>query len=97
MINLVGTASAAIVLWVLYLVFKLCKQREVGLAIRYGIGAVGVLWFIPEMAGLYEWFYEFYLYSNKHPVAMTAIAIAFGYLVWVLKKTPINPATQRSV
>ena len=89
--------SALITLWGLYLLYKLTQQREVGMAIRYGIGAVGVFWFVPEMAALYEVFYEFYLYSNRHPIAVTAILIGFIYLIVWVRRTPINPQTQRSV
>lgn len=90
-------ASLAVGAWGIYLVWKLTQQREVGLAIRYGIGAVGVLWYIPEALALYEWLYEFYLYANKHPIAVTAILVAFIAIIVALWRTPINPATQRSV
>lgn len=89
--------TAVLTAWGLYLGFKLCFQREVGLAIRYGIGAVGVLWFIPEMAALYEVFYEFYIYANRHPVAVTAILLGFLYTIVLLYRTPVNPETQRSI
>ena len=89
--------SAAIVLWGLYLAWKLTRQREVGLAIRYAIGTGGVLWFIPELAALYEKFYEFYLYSNRHPIAILVILAAVIAIWVILWKTPINTKTGRSI
>jgi len=84
------TLSGIIGLWGIYLIYKLTQQREVGFTIRYGIGAVGVFWYIPEALALYEKFYEFYIYANKHPIAMTAVLIAF-IAIWVfLWKTPVK-------
>jgi hypothetical protein len=88
--------SAALVLWSIYLMFKLTQQREVGLSIRYGIGAMGVAWFIPEILALYESFYEFYLYADKHPIAALVMIFMYGWIIRWIWKTPINPETQRS-
>lgn len=88
--------AAAIVIWAVYLMFKLTQQREVGFAIRYGIGAVGVAWFIPEVAALYEKFYEFYLYANKYPITMTAIFIAYVGILVFFWRTPVNAETGRA-
>jgi hypothetical protein len=88
--------SGAIALWGLYLVWKLTQQREVGFTIRYGIGAVGVAWFIPEVLALYEKFYEFYIYANRHPIAMTLVLVAFVGLIVFFWKTPVNPETGRA-
>jgi hypothetical protein len=87
----------AMVLWGLYLAYKLTRQREVGLAIRYGIGTGGVLWFIPEIAALYEKFYEFYLYANRHPVIMLGVLLAVIFIWVILWRTPINQNTGRSM
>lgn len=88
--------SILIVMWGIYLAFKLTQQREVGLSIRYAIGTVGVLWFIPEMAALYEVLYEFYLYVDKHPVAMAVVLAVFIFILRVLWTTPIDAKTGRS-
>ncbi len=88
--------SAAIALWGIYLMWKLTQQREVGFTIRYGIGAVGVAWFIPEVLALYERFYEFYLYANKHPIAMTAVFFAYVGILVFLWRTPVNAETGRA-
>lgn len=90
------TISAAVVLWSLYLIYKLTQQREVGLTIRYGIGAIGVAWFIPEVAALYEVFYEFYLYMDKHPIAVLTMLFVYGWIIRWIWLTPIDPKTQRS-
>jgi hypothetical protein len=89
--------SAAIVAWGLYLGYQLTKQREVGLAIRYAIGAGGVLWFVPEVLALYELFYEFYLRVDKHPIAMLIVLIVVVVALRVLWTTPINEKTGRSM
>jgi hypothetical protein len=86
-----------IMLWGLYLGYKLTKQREVGLGIRYAIGAVGVLWFIPEVLALYEVFYEFYLRVDKHPIAMGLVFLVVVSVLRILWKTPINPDTGKSL
>lgn len=90
------TGTALITLWGVYLAYKLTQQREVGLSIRYAIGAVGVMWFIPEIAALYEVFYEFYLRVDLHPIAMTVVLILFVAGLRILWKTPVNPETGRS-
>ncbi|MEH6549245.1 MAG: hypothetical protein V7711_17090 [Pseudomonadales bacterium] len=82
--------------WGIYLGWKLTKQREVGLSVRYAIGAVGVLWFVPEILALYELFYEFYLRVDLHPIAMTIVFILFVGSFTVLWKTPVNADTGRS-
>ena len=89
-------ATALISAWGLYLAYKLTRQREVGLAIRYAIGTVGVLWYIPEIAALYEVLYEFYLYVDRHPVAMTIVLASFVFILRVLWRTPIDSKTGRS-
>lgn len=88
--------SALVVAWGLYLAWKLTKQREVGLSIRYAIGTVGVLWFIPEMGALYEVIYEFYLRVDKHPIAMSVVLAIFVFVLRLLWKTPIDEKTGRS-
>lgn len=88
---------AAVGLWGIYLLFKMTQQREAGFALRYGIGAVGVAWFIPEVLALYGKFYEFYIYANKHPYAMTAVFIAF-VAIWIfLWRTPVDEKTGRAI
>jgi hypothetical protein len=91
------TLSALIMLWGVYLGYKLTRQREVGLSIRYGIGAVGVLWFVPEVLALYEVFYEFYIYVDKHPIAMSLVLAIFLFILRVLWLTPVSETTGRSV
>ena len=90
------TLSALVVAWGLYLMYKCTKQREVGLAIRYGIGTVGVAWFIPETLAFYELFHEFYLRVDEHPFKMLIVLCLFVTIFWLLWTTPINEKTQRS-
>ena len=90
------TVSALLVIWSVYLVYKLTRQREAGLAIRYGIGAMGVAWFLPEILALYEVFYEFYLYSDRHPFIILGLIVAYGWLIRWFWKLPVDPETQRS-
>ena len=88
--------TGLIIAWGVYLAWKLTKQREVGMSIRYAIGAVGVLWFIPEILALYEVFYEFYLYVDRHPIAMAFILLMVIAILRLLWTTPINEKTGRS-
>ncbi len=88
--------SVIIGLWGIYLLYKLTQQRETGFAIRYGIGAVGVAWYIPECLALYEKFYEFYLYADKHPIAILAVLAAFITIIVILWRTPVDPKTGRA-
>ena len=90
------TLSALVCGWGLYLLYKCSQQREVGLAIRYGIGAVGVAWFIPETLAFYDVLYEFYLRVDLHPVAMTIVALIYIACIRVIYKTPIDDKTGRS-
>ncbi len=93
-VTYIGTAL--VVAWGLYLAWKLTKQREVGLSIRYAIGTVGVLWYIPEIAALYEVFYEFYLYVDRHPIAMAFVLASFIFILRLLWTSPVDPRTGRS-
>lgn len=88
--------SVIIGLWGLYLLYMLTQQREVGFTIRYGIGAVGVAWYIPECLALYEKFYEFYIYADKHPIAVTAVLIVYIGILVVLWRTPVDEETGRA-
>ena len=88
--------SALVILWGLYLIYKCSQQREVGLAIRYGIGTAGVAWFIPEWLAFYDLLYEFYLRVHKHPIAMLVVLLVFVGIFRLLWTTPINEKTQRS-
>ena len=90
------TLCTLIALWGIYLMFLLTKQREVGFALRYGIGAVGVAWFIPEVLALYEKFYEFYLWANKYPITMTSIFVIYIGILVFLWRTPVDPETGRA-
>ena len=89
--------SALVMAWGVYLAWKLMKQREVGMAIRYAIGVAGVLWFIPEYLALHEVLYEFYLRVDRHPIAMAFVLAAFVTSFVVLWKTPVNEKTGRSI
>lgn len=88
---------AALVIWGLYLLYKQTQQREVGMSIRYGIGAVGVAWFIPECAQFYGVFYEWYLYADRHPIVMSLTLLLFIAIFRFLWLTPINEKTQQSL
>lgn len=90
------TLSALVSAWGLYLLYKCTQQREVGLSIRYGIGAMGVAWFIPETLAFYDVLYEFYLRADLHPIAMSVVAITYIACIVILYKTPINEKTGRS-
>ncbi|TXS96406.1 hypothetical protein FV139_02625 [Parahaliea maris] len=87
---------ALVSLWGLYLLYKCTQQREAGLAIRYGIGAVGVAWFIPETFAFYEVLYEFYLRADQHPIAMTVVLLLYIFCIRLLWTTPIDERTGRA-
>lgn len=86
----------AVCLWGAYLIYMATRQREVGLAVRYGIGAAGVAWFIPETAAFYGVFNEFYLRVDLYPIQMLVILVIFVGVFRVLWSAPIDPKTQRS-
>ena len=88
--------SGLICLWGIYLLYKLTQQREVGFTIRYGIGAVGVAWYIPESLALYEKLYEFYLRADLHPIAMTMVLVILIAIIRILWKTPVDAETGKS-
>ena len=88
--------SSLVCLWGLYLLWKCMQQREAGWTIRYGIGAAGVAWFIPETLAFYGVLYEFYLRIDLHPIAMTAVAALFIACICVLYRAPIDPKSGRS-
>ena len=90
------TLSAIVSLWGIYLMILLTKQREVGFALRYGIGAVGVAWFIPEVLALYELFNEFYLRPDLYPISMTLVFVTYVAILVFLWKTPVDPDTGRA-
>ncbi|MCB1695409.1 MAG: hypothetical protein H6984_05320 [Pseudomonadales bacterium] len=90
------TLSGLVCAWGLYLLYKCTQQREVGLAIRYGIGAVGVAWFIPETLAFYDILYEFYLRADLHPVAMSAVTLVYIACIRLIYTTPVNEKTGRS-
>ena len=90
------TIAIAVGVWGIYLSWKVTQQREAGLCMRYGIGALGVAWFIPEMLALYEVFYEFYLYADRHPWLCLLMLIAYLAIIRWLWLTPTNPKTGRS-
>ena len=90
------TLSALVSAWGIYLLYKTTQQREVGLAIRYGIGAAGVAWFIPETLAFYGVLYEFYLRVDLYPLPMLVIAALYVGAMRVIYKTAINPETGRS-
>ncbi len=89
-------ASTLVSLWGLYLLYKCTQQREVGLAVRYGIGAAGVAWFIPETLAFYGWLYEFYLRVDLHPIPMAIIFALYVFCFRVLWQAPIDERTGRS-
>ena len=91
------TLSAIIGLWGIYLLYKLTQQREVGFTVRYGIGAVGVAWYIPEALALYEKFYEFYIYADRHPYAILAVLVAFIAIFTILWKTPVSESGKATI
>jgi len=89
--------SLALGAWGLYLMFLQTKQREMGMGIRYGIGAVGVGWFVPEALSFYGLFDEFYLRPDKYPIVMLFIGLLFVGIWRVIWTTPINEKTQQSL
>ena len=90
------TLSALVSAWGVYLLYKTTQQKEVGLAVRYGIGAAGVAWFIPEFLAFYGVLYEFYLRVDLHPLPMLIVAVLYITAIRVIYKTPIDEKTGRS-
>ena len=88
--------SAAILVWSLYLVYKQSKQNEVGLMIRYAIGAGGVFWYNFEIATLWDWYSEYWVRPDQNPVSCLLTILVFIALARFLWVTPVNPDTGKS-
>ncbi len=89
--------SVVMALWGLYLFYKQTQQKEVGMAIRYAIGAVGVFWYTPEYTTLIGWYREPWVYYLDYPITASLILIAFIVLTVVVYKTPVNKETGKSL
>lgn len=88
--------SLAVFFWSLFLIYKQTKQQEVGLMIRYAIGAAGVSWYNVEIASLWDLMDEYWVRPDQHPIACLltiAAFIALARFIWV---TPVNPETGKS-
>ncbi|WP_448212058.1 hypothetical protein [Colwellia sp. MEBiC06753] len=88
--------SAAIFVWSVYLFYKHTKQNEVGLMIRYAIGAAGVAWYNWEITTYWGWYTEFWIRPDQNPIRCLLVIIAFIALARFLWKTPVNPDTGKS-
>lgn len=88
--------SAAVFAWSVYLLYKQLKQNEVGLMIRYAIGAAGVAWYNVEIIVLWDWVDEYWVRPDLYPTACLltiAAFIALARFIWV---TPVNPESGKS-
>lgn len=90
-------ASAFIFIWSTYLIYKHSKQTEVGLMIRYAIGAGGVFWYNFEIATLWGWYGEFWVAPHIYPISCLITILLFAGLFRFLWTTPINPDTGKSL
>ena len=64
------------IVWAIYLIYKLSKEREMAFSIRYAIPTVGVAWLPTEMSthmGLYK---EVWIYPTEYVVTNLMIAAA---------------------
>ncbi|QBY04523.1 hypothetical protein E2K93_09030 [Thalassotalea sp. HSM 43] len=87
--------SAAIFIWSVYLLYKQSKQNEVGLMIRYAIGAAGVAWYNWEITTYWGWYKEFWIDPNQMGKWAIVLALFIGIFIF-LWKTPVNPDTGKS-
>ncbi|KXI30474.1 hypothetical protein [Paraglaciecola hydrolytica] len=88
--------SAAILVWSLFLLYKQSKQNEVGLMIRYAIGAAGVSWYNFEIATLWGLYSEYWVRPDQNPISCLltiAVFIVLARFIWL---TPVNPETGKS-
>jgi len=90
-------STALVVFWAAFVLWKQTQQREVGLSIRYAIGAVAVMWFVPEQTTLWGWYKEPWVYYNDYPITASLILISYVVLMRVVWKTPTNPETGKSL
>lgn len=88
--------SAAIFIWSVYLIYKHSKQTEVGLMIRYAIGAGGVFWYNFEITTLWGWYSEFWVAPHLYPISCLITIALFAMLFRFIWTTPINPETGKS-
>ncbi|WNC72197.1 hypothetical protein RGQ13_19055 [Thalassotalea psychrophila] len=87
--------SAAIFVWSVYLLYKQSKQTEVGLMIRYAIGAGGVAWYNWEIATYWGFYKEFWIDPSQWGKWLVVLALFIGIFIF-LWKTPINPDSGKS-
>ncbi|MCH1930355.1 hypothetical protein L9G16_09195 [Shewanella sp. A25] len=88
--------SAAVFCWSLYLLYKQTKQNEVGLMIRYAIGAAGVAWYNLEIIALWDWVDEFWVRPDKYPIACLITIGIFALIARFVWLTPVSPESGKS-
>jgi len=76
--------------WGGYLWFvKMWPQKAMGYAFRYAIPTGSALWLAVEMASLWQWIKEIWLYPLDYPLEMSlmlVIFIAFFYAIYAIPK-----------
>lgn len=88
--------SGAIFVWSVYLLYRHTKQTEVGLMIRYAIGAAGVCWYNFEITTYWGWYTEFWIRPDQNPIRCAIVIMVFIAIARFLWTTPINPQTGKS-
>lgn len=80
-------AMAAITIWSLYLaVVKLPAQTNMGGAIRYAIGAGGIIWLAVELAAQLKIITEVWVKPVEMPFINAAFWVAFVITFWIVAR-----------
>ena len=75
--------------WVGYLwFFKMWPQKAMGYAFRYAIPTGSALWLAVEMASLWQWITEIWLYPLKYPVSMSIMLLVFVACFYAIYAIP---------
>ena len=83
-------AFPVFIVWGLYLVAKISREREPAFAIRYAIPTVGVLWLPIEMASAWGLYTEVWIRPLEYSVTMSFMVLAFivgGYWIMTTRRS----------
>jgi hypothetical protein len=81
--------AAALALWALYLAIA-CMPRQTGAggAVRYAIGAGGIVWLVVELGAQLRLFPEIWVRPLERPFLNASFWVAFALLAWVVARAP---------
>jgi len=79
--------TAGFVVWGLYLIPKLLKQRGLGSALRYGIPTANILWLPTEALSRWGIYPEIWVKPLEYDVTMSVVLILFALAGWAVAQS----------